>query len=202
MSDFAEKLISLINKLETIKSSELEKEEKFNKFLDEVSSFYQEVYNVDEDEVTILLSNKKRNVLSFAKPDYLRDSGFIPMTSPDSMAVKSIHEKKAKLMNHIASIRHANIFESVKHPKKYSRPIQMMMIAPIFVEGVPLGAIEVVRKGNTKTEAGDDFSQEDFKNFVESVKKLAPYFLYFTPEDFRGKLISEEDELPQEEGKA
>ncbi len=194
MEDYSQKIENLIRKLEDLKNSDEEKEKKFLKFLDEVSLFYQELFNIDEDEVTILLTNKKRTLLSFAKPDYLRDAGFIPMTSPDSMAVKSIQSRKAKLLNSISSVRHTNIFESVKHPKKYSRPIQMMMIVPIFAENIPLGVIEIVRKGMSKTEAGEDFTQEDLKVLIDSVKKLSPYFLYFTPEDFRGRLVDEVEE--------
>ncbi len=183
-----EKLDIFKEEVKKLQAEEGEKENKFNKFLDMLSSFLQDVFKVEDDEVTIFVTDKKESLLSFVKPDYLREAGIIPMTSQDSFAVQSLLNAKAKVINNLKKKRPSSIFELVKNPNKPNYPVQKLMVVPLLLKGKKLGVIEILKKAMSSSEAGPDFTEEDLKQLVEIVKEIVTYFSYFKPEDYKPKL--------------
>ena len=183
-----EKLDIFKEEVKKLQAEEGEKEKKFYKFLDMLSSFLQDVFKVEDDEVTIFVTDKKESLLSFVKPDYLREAGIIPMTSQDSFAVQSLLNAKAKVINHLKKKRPSSIFELVKNPNKPNYPVQKLMVVPLLLKGKKLGVIEILKKAMSSSEAGPDFTEEDLKQLVEIVKEIVTYFSFFRPEDYKPKL--------------
>ncbi len=183
-----EKLENFKNELKTLQTEEGEKVKKFFKFLDMFSKFLQDVFKVEDDEVTIFVTDKKESLLSFVKPDYLRGAGIIPLTSQDSFAVQSLVTAKAKVVNHLKKKRPSSIFELVKNPDKPNLPVQKLMIVPLLLKGKKLGVLEILKKAMSNNEAGPDFTEEDLKTLVEITKEITPFFSFFKPEDFKPKL--------------
>ena len=183
-----EKLEEFKNKLKELKKEEGEKEKKFFKFLDMLSEFLQDIFRVEEDEVTVLMTDKREALLSFVKPDYLRNAGIIPLSSQDSFAVQSLVNAKAKVVNHLKTKRTSSVFELVKNPDKPNYPVQKLMVVPLLLKGKKLGVIEIMKKAMSSSEAGPDFTEDDLKQLVEIVKEILPYFDFFKPEDFKPKL--------------
>ncbi len=183
-----EKLDIFKEEVKKLQAEEGEKENKFNKFLDMLSSFLQDVFKVEDDEVTIFVTDKKESLLSFVKPDYLREAGIIPMTSQDSFAVQSLLNAKAKVINNLKKKRPSSIFELVKNPNKPNYPVQKLMVVPLLLKGKKLGVIEILKKAMSSSEAGPDFTEEDLKQLVEIAKEIVTYFSFFKPEDYKPKL--------------
>ncbi len=183
-----EKLEALKTNLKELQGEDSKKEEKFLKFLDILSEFLQDIFKVEDDEVSILITDKKEEILSFVKPDYLRGAGIIPMSSQDSFAVQSLITAKAKVVNHLKKKRPSSIFELVKNPDKPNYPVQKLMIVPLLLKGKKLGVIEIMKKAMSWNEAGPDFTEEDLKVLVDIVKEIATYFAFFKPEDYKPKL--------------
>ncbi len=183
-----ERLEEFKNKVKELQSEEGKKEEKFLKFLDLYSELLQDIFKVEDDEVSILITDKKEEILTFVKPDYLRDAGIIPMTSQDSFAVQSLTTAKAKVVNHLKKKRPSSIFELVKNPNKPNYPVQKLMIVPLLLKGKKLGVIEIMKKAMSWNEAGPDFTEEDLKILVDIVKETVSYFAFFKPEEYKPKL--------------
>ncbi len=184
-----ESLDSLKEKFKSVQQEEKDKNKAFKRFADLLSEFLQKGFALEEDEVSILITDKKESILSFVKPDYLVNAGIIPLTSQDSIAAQALTASKAKVLNHIKKKRHSSIFEYVKHPEKTTYPVQKIMAVPLLFKGKKYGVIELTRKGSSPSEAGPDFTEEDLKDMVEIVKEIVSFFAFFKPEDYKPSLI-------------
>jgi len=163
-------------------------EDAFNKTISEISKFYVENLNLNEDEVAILLTDKDKEVLSFAAPQYLVNSGLIPINSSDAFASIVYRLNKQAIDNNFNQQKHLNLFEFIKTPENKIKHIWKMLATTITAENDKLGVIELSRKGETIIEAGEDFTQNDLDFVVNSIEKLAPFIKKVMPENFRGKL--------------
>ena len=63
-------------------------EEAFRTTLNDIAKFYCDNFDLDIDEVAILLTDKDNMVLSFAYPEHLVNAGMIPISSPDAFAAR------------------------------------------------------------------------------------------------------------------
>ena len=61
-------------------------EENLKKVVNRIASFYVEQLQVNTEEVAIFLANHEKTILSFAYPEYLINSGMIPVSSTDAVA--------------------------------------------------------------------------------------------------------------------
>ena len=163
-------------------------EQTFNKTISEICKFYIENLGLNEDEVAILLADKDKEVLSFAAPQYLVNSGLIPISSSDAFASIVYKLDKKAIDNNFNQQKHLNLFEFIKTPENKIKQIWKMLATTIKAEGERLGVIELSRKGETIIEAGEDFTQNDLDFVVDSISKLAPFLKKAMPDNFRGKL--------------
>ncbi|HLP58215.1 MAG TPA: hypothetical protein VK186_05260, partial [Candidatus Deferrimicrobium sp.] len=62
------------------------KDEAFKKVIRAIELFYTENFFLDKYEVSIFLTNDEKTVLSFACPEYLVNSGMIPVSSTEAFA--------------------------------------------------------------------------------------------------------------------
>ena len=61
-----------------------DKEKVFETVIKEIETFYKENLFLDDYEVAIFLTNKEKTILSFACPEYLVNSGLIPVSSTET----------------------------------------------------------------------------------------------------------------------
>ncbi len=163
-------------------------EETLKKTINEIAKFFAENLNLNNDEVAILLTDKDKEVLSFAAPEYLVNSGLIPTNSSDAFASIVFTLDKKAIDNNFNQQKHLNLFEFIKTPENKIKQIWKMLATTIKVDGEKLGVLELSKKGETILEAGDDFTNEDLDFVVNAMEKLAPFIKKVMPVNFRGKL--------------
>jgi predicted phage tail protein len=116
--------------------------------------------------------------LEFIVPAKLANVGSIPMTSTNSLAVRTARDAKSEAINNFGSAQHPTVFEAVKLVKgESSEPIQKIMSVPILVGAKSAGVIQVSRKGKNAAAAGADFTPKDLDELNQVASVLAACFL-------------------------
>lgn len=163
-------------------------EGRFKKVIDEIQKFYAENLNLKMEEVAIFLANKDKSILSFACPEYLVNSGMIPVSSTDAIVSTIFRTGRSVIINGFNQQKHLSVFEVIPTPDKTISPIWKMIGCVIATREDRFGVIELSRRGPSIEEAGEDFSQSNLEFLRLSVDKLAPVIKQVMPEDFRGML--------------
>ena len=137
------------------------------------------MFSVKPDEVAILELTQNGAILSFLYPVKLRKVGSIPMSTTNSLAVRTVREKRPEMINNFPAQKHPTVFESIaldEVPKNERNPIQKIMSVPLLVDGKASGAIQISRKGKSPTTAGADFTIRDLTALVTTAGILAKCF--------------------------
>jgi len=159
---------------EAIKSGKGLEEDVLNKIANELTR----LFSVKADEVAILELAPNGAILNFLYPTKLRKVGSIPMSTTNSLAVRTVREKRPEMINNFPAQKHPTVFESVAldESKKERNPIQKIMSVPLLVDGKAVGAVQVSRKGKSPTTAGSDFTIRDLTALVTTASVLAKCF--------------------------
>jgi hypothetical protein len=149
-------------------------EERLSRIVGELSK----LFSVKADEVAILELTQNGAILSFLYPLQLRTVGSIPMSSTNSLAVRSVRDKRPEMINNFPAQRHPTVFESVALDAEQGErhPIQKIMSVPLLVDGKAVGAVQISRKGKSATTAGPDFTIRDLTSLVSTASVLAKCF--------------------------
>ena len=149
-----------------------------DEFLGKVANQLTLLFSVKPDEVAILELTRNGATLGFLYPFKLRKVGSIPMTTTNSLAVRTVREKRPEMINNFPAQKHPTVFESValEGPKQELQPIQKIMSVPLLVEGKGFGVIQISRKGKSPTTAGPDFTIRDLTALVTTAGVLAKCF--------------------------
>jgi GAF domain-containing protein len=131
------------------------------------------VFLVHADEVAVLALTADGGFLRFRVPEQLQTVGQIPMTSNNALAVRTVREKRAEIVNHFNIVPHASVFEGVRLNEQRHEPIQKIMSAPIVNDGNVVGVLQVSRKAKM-AKGAKDFSPSDLKHLVSISDLLAP----------------------------
>jgi len=133
-------------------------------------------FAVQPHEVAILGFATDERFLRFIVPENLRTVGQIPLSSTNSLASRTVREKRAEIINHFSVVPHASVFEAVPIPPELVRgePIQKIMSMPVQLEKKIVGVIQVSRKGSTAAEAGPDFTHPQLRELKAIADSLAP----------------------------
>jgi len=135
-------------------------------------------FKVSPDEVALFTLDGEAAVLCFLWPLKLRSSGFVPLSSSDSLAAQTARDNRPYLNNRFASAQHASIFESIRLSSDQNGrpdPIQKIISAPLSIEGDVKGVIQVCRKGSDPAKAGPNFSREELDALAEIARSIARY---------------------------
>jgi hypothetical protein len=178
----------LIEKLKMVTSAG-QSDKTLKLVVDDIVKFYCDNFELQIDEVAILLTDKDNMVLSFAAPEHLVNAGMIPISSPDAFAARVFKMNRGMIENNFNQMKHLHLFEYIKGPGDKIRKIWKMMSTILRSGDVKFGIVELSRKGDTAHESGDDFSPENLEFLESSIREFAPYVLKVLPGDFRGKLI-------------
>src|SRR5687767_384568 len=86
------------------------------------------MFSVKADEVAILELLQNGAILSFVYPAKLRKVGSLPMSTTNSLAVRTAREKRPEMINNFPAQKHPTVFESVAlEDKKERQPIQKII---------------------------------------------------------------------------
>jgi transcriptional regulator with GAF, ATPase, and Fis domain len=146
--------------------------------LRDVAHELERMFSVKTDEVAILELTQDSSILSFLYPPKLRKVGSIPMSTTNSLAVRTAREKRPEMINNFPAQKHPTVFESVvlDETKKEQNPIQKIMSVPLLVDGKAVGVVQVSRKGKSPTTAGSDFTIRELTTLVTTAGVLAKIF--------------------------
>ncbi|MBN2399189.1 MAG: hypothetical protein JXI33_02480 [Candidatus Aminicenantes bacterium] len=178
----------LIEKLKMVTSAG-HSDTAFKSVVDDVVKFYCDNFELQLDEVAILLTDKDNMILSFAAPEHLVNAGMIPISSPDAFAARVFKMNRGMIENNFNQMKHLHLFEYIKGPGEKVRKIWKMMSTILRQGDVKFGVIELSRKGVSLHESGEDFSTENLEFLESSIREFSPYFVKVLPGDFRGKLL-------------
>jgi hypothetical protein len=132
-------------------------------------------FSVQQHEVAILGLTPDERFLRFLIPDNLRPIGRIPLSSTSSLAVRTVREQRAEVINHFSVVPHASVFEAVPiSDSQRSEAIQKIMSSPVVVGKKVVGVTQVSRKGNSSSEAGPDFTPGQLRDLKAISDILAP----------------------------
>ncbi len=131
-----------------------------------ISENIAKAFDAKPDEVAILTLVHGGKFLQFVVPEKLQKVGDIPMTSANSVAVRTVRERRPEVINNFATARHPTVFEAVPLGQQRGEPIQKIMSAPVIADGKVVGAIQVSRKGKSIGAAGPDFTPKELNELV------------------------------------
>jgi GAF domain-containing protein len=120
---------------------------------------------VQQHEVAILVAMPDERFLRFQ----------IPLTSANSLAVRTAREERPEMINHFSAVPHTSVFEAVPISEdKRGIAIQKIMSVPILLDKKVIGVIQVSRKGATPSEAGPDFVPQQLRELKTIADTIAP----------------------------
>lgn len=133
-------------------------------------------FAVQSHEVAILGLATDERFLRFIVPESLRIVGQIPLSTANSLAARTVREKRAEIINNFSVVPHASVFEAVPIPPELLRgePIQKIMSMPVLLEKKVIGVIQISRKGKTVADAGPDFTHPQLRELKTIADALAP----------------------------
>ena len=137
-------------------------------------------FNVKADEVAVLALTHGDKFLRFVVPEKLQKVGDIPLTSTNSLAVRTARDRRPEVINNFATARHPTVFEAVPLGQQRGDPIQKIMSAPINADSKIIGVIQVSRKGKTGAASGADFAPKDLSDLVAVANLLGRCLKRFT----------------------
>ena len=159
---------------EITKSGKAIGEEEWSKIAQQLAK----VFTVKQDEVAILQLSDNGAILRFVYPFKLQKVGSIPMTTTNSLAVRTVRDKRPEMINNFPAQKHPTVFEAVTLDvtAQEKQPIQKIMSAPLLVEGKPIGVVQISRKGKSPTTVGADFTIRDLTALITTAGLLAKCF--------------------------
>ncbi len=133
-------------------------------------------FRVGTDEVAIFVLDPEKDILHFMWPHKLKSIGFLPLSSLDSLAARTVRENKSFVNNRFASVHHASIFERVRLEKKADKPQPIQKIISVPIPGTDRlhGAIQISRKGES-ADTTVDFTDYDKDNLTKIAVTLAKH---------------------------
>lgn len=135
-------------------------------------------FGVRNHEVAILGLTSDERSLRFLAPDSLRTIGQIPLSSTNSLAARTVRDKRPEVINHFSVVPHASVFEAVPiSDDQRGEPIQKIMSSPIVLGSRAIGVLQVSRKGASPVEAGPDFTSSQLRDLKTISDALAPCIL-------------------------
>jgi hypothetical protein len=138
---------------------------------EEVAAFF----GVRPHEIGLFSVDVKRHEITFRWPLSMAKVGHIPLNAVNSLVAKTANERTATLDNFFARTRHLFMFEHMLADKTERITAQKIMSVPIIVDDAVTGVIQVVRKGASAVEAGDDFFPQNLADLERIATILATY---------------------------
>src|ERR1017187_67557 len=101
-------------------------------------------FKAKKEEVAILWLSSEAKMLRFIFPIKLSVMGAIPLTATNSLAAKTIRDKRSEIVNNFPSYKHPTVFEAIDlSEQEKAAPIQKIVSSPMIVEGKIVGVIQI-----------------------------------------------------------
>ena len=143
--------------------------------LNRVVDLISKTFKVQAHEVAILTITADDRFLRFVVPEKLQQVGQIPLTSTNSLAARTVREKRPEVINHFAVVPHSSVFEAVPIvQEERGEPIQKIMSVAIAHDRKVVGVLQISRKGKTASEAGADFTHSQLRELKTVADVIAP----------------------------
>src|ERR1700691_6317413 len=143
--------------------------------LNRIVDLISKTFAVQPHEVSILTITPDDRFLRFVVPEKLQQVGQIPLTSTNSLASRTVREKRPEVINHFAVVPHSSVFEAVPITEdERGEAIQKIMSAPILQERKVAAVIQISRKGKTAADAGPDFTHPQLRELKLVADTLSP----------------------------
>src|SRR5580692_2681292 len=143
--------------------------------LNRIVDLISKTFRVQPHEVAILTITPDDRFLRFVVPEKLQQVGQIPLTSTNSLASRTVREKRPEVINHFAVVPHSSVFDAVPIvQEERGEPIQKIMSAPILQERKVAAVIQISRKGKTAADAGPDFTHPQLRELKIVADTLSP----------------------------
>ena len=143
--------------------------------LSRVADLVSKNFAIQPHEVAVMVITSDDRFLRFVLPPMLREVGQITLTSTNSLAARTVRERRPEVINHFATVPHSSVFEAVPIAEdQRSEAIQKIMSAPIIHERKVWGVVQVSRKGRSAGEAGPDFTHTQLRELKAIGDALAP----------------------------
>jgi hypothetical protein len=156
---------------EMVRASESGEAVRLNRAVDLISKNFA----VQPHEVAILALATDTRFLRFLMPESLKSVGQIPLSSTNSLASRTVREKRPEIVNHFSFVPHASVFEAVPiADEQRGEAIQKIMSSPITLNNQVIGVIQISRKGKTGADAGPDFTHPELRELKNIADMLAP----------------------------
>lgn len=158
----------------------------FTKVLGEVADGLAQAFSLRASEIALFLFRERDRMLRFAYPLELFEGGLnaFPVNNP-SIAGQAFRSGKGVIINRAADVKHLGFYEQVRVGDEDPKPIQKLMAAVLpGPDGKAIGVVELSRRGKDLSEAGPDFSPQDFVKLEKFCAGLAPYLVDARPPDF------------------
>ncbi len=157
---------------------------KLGAVVNRIVQFYVDNLEVSKEEVAIIMSDKDKTLLHFVCPEFLLNSGSIPIVSNDAIASVIFRSGNPIIENNLQHRKNLSIFQAIKVPEKGIQPLWKMIGAAIAVEGEKIGVIEISRRAPSFEESDRDFKASDLGFLETSIEKFAPILQDVLPVDF------------------
>jgi hypothetical protein len=134
-------------------------------------------------QVAILLEPPRGGNLRFAYPSHLARGNFVAIDR-DCIAGRVFLDQAPLVVNDVPEVPHQSFFERIPNERGRIAPIQKMVASPIpGANDKTVGVVEVSRTGQTRRDAGDDFTPGAAENLRKTCRAVAPFILrVWTPE--------------------
>ena len=144
--------------------------------LENIAARIGSAFRAKSDEVAALRVSPDGKQLRFIFPQKMAKIGQIPITTTNSLAVRTVRGKRGDIVNNFSTYKHPTVFEAVQlASEETSAPIRKIMSAPMLVDNKVVGVIQVSRKGRPGEAVGGDFTPGDLKELTDAAAILGQF---------------------------
>ena len=137
--------------------------------LEDIAARIGRTFRAKSDEVAALRVSPDGKHLRFVFPQKMVKIGQLPITTTNSLAVRTVRDKRGEIVNNFSTYKHPTVFEAVQlSGEETSAPIRKIMSAPMVVDNRVVGVIQVSRKGRPGEAVGVDFTPKDLKELIDA----------------------------------
>ena len=137
--------------------------------LEDIAARIGRTFRAKSDEVAALRVSLDGKHLRFVFPQKMAKIGQLPITTTNSLAVRTVRDKRGEIVNNFATYKHPTVFESVQlSSEETSAPILKIMSAPMLVDNRVVGVIQISRRGRPGEAVGGDFTPKDLKELTDA----------------------------------
>lgn len=155
--------------------------ERWKEALTKIAAHIAQMFKVSEREVAIILRTEDGINLKFVFPLALAEGpNLFPLASP-SVAGEVTKAGRGVVDNGFAQTKHLGFYERMRLEGPKVGAIQKILVAPLRGTGLPMGVIEVGRKGVDSASAGPDFTAQDLTSLTELGAIVAPFLQQLRP---------------------